>query len=129
MTNLFCIIHAAPRSYVPCETEAGQHRTWSVNYQPITGHAMKPTDIQQFAIQAKLSMQLGAEIFDTMFAGIEIAGLSDGEMRVLVRSERCAKIIEENHLGMLAVIVESILRRPVKFVTVVPKNVGGWSER
>jgi hypothetical protein len=90
---------------------------------------MKPTDIQQFAIQAKLSMQLGAEIFDTMFAGIEIAGLSDGEMRVLARSDHCAKVIEKNYLGMLAVIVESVLRRPVKFVTVVPKNVRGWTER
>jgi hypothetical protein len=89
---------------------------------------MKPTDIQQFAIQAKLSMQLGPKVFDSMFAGIEIAGLFNGEMRVLVRSEHCASVIEKNYLGTLAVIAESILKKPVKFVTVVAKNVRGWTD-
>jgi hypothetical protein len=90
---------------------------------------MKPTDIQQFAIQAKLSMQLGPEVFDTVFVGIEIAGVSNGEMRVLARSERCAELIEKNYLGMLAVIVESILKRPVKFATVASKSVRGWPQQ
>jgi hypothetical protein len=90
---------------------------------------MKPTDIQQFAIQAKLSLRLGARVFDAVFAGIEIAGLSNGEMRVLARSERCANVIEQNYLGILAVIVESILKRPVRFVTVTSKNVRGWTEQ
>jgi hypothetical protein len=89
---------------------------------------MKPTDIQQFAIQAKLSMQLGPEVFDAVFVGIEIAGLSNGEMRVLARSEHCANVIENNYLGMLAVIVESVLKRPVKFATVASKSVRGWTE-
>jgi phage-related minor tail protein len=90
---------------------------------------MKPTDIQQFAIQAKLSMQLGPEVFDAIFVGTEIAGLSNGEMRVLARSEHCASVIEQNYLGMLAVIVESVLRRPVRFATVAPKNVRRCSEQ
>jgi hypothetical protein len=89
---------------------------------------MKPTDIQQFAIQAKLSMKLGPEVFDTVFLGTEIAELSHDEMRVLARSEHCANIIERNYLGMLAVIVESVLKRPVKFATVASKNVRGWTE-
>jgi hypothetical protein len=89
---------------------------------------MKPTDIQQFAIQAKLSMKLWAEVFDTVFLGTEIAELSHGEMRVLARSEHCAKIIERNYLGMLAVIAESVLKRPVKFATVASRSVRGWTE-
>ena len=90
---------------------------------------MKPTDTQQFAIQAKLSMKLGPQVFDTIFVGSEIAGLSNGEMRVLARSEHCADVIERNYLGLLAVIVESILKRPVKFVTVGSKSVRGWTGR
>jgi hypothetical protein len=90
---------------------------------------MKPTDIQQFAIQAKLSMKLGPRVFDSIFVGFEISGLSNGEMRVLARSEYCAEVIENNYLGMLAVIVESVLKRPVKFVTVASKNVRGWTEQ
>ena len=90
---------------------------------------MKPTDIQQLAIQAKLSMQLGAQVFDTVFVGIEIASVTNGEMRVLAGSERCADLIEKNYLGMLAVIVESILKRPVKFATVASKSVRGWTQQ
>jgi hypothetical protein len=94
----------------------------------ITGYAMKPTEIQQFAIQAKLNMRLGPEVFDAVFLGTEIAGLSNGEMRVLARSEHCAHAIENNYLGTLAVIVESVLKRPVKFATVASKSVRGRTE-
>jgi hypothetical protein len=92
-------------------------------------NAMKPTDVQQLAIQARLSMQVAPKVFDLMFAGMEIAELSDGELRVLVRSQHCANVIEQNYVGTLAVISEGILRRPVKSVTVVPKTVRGWTEQ
>jgi hypothetical protein len=88
---------------------------------------MKPTDVQQFAIQAKLSMQLGPKVFDSMFAGIEIAGLHNGEMKVLVRSEHCANVIEKHYLGTVAVVAESVLKKPVRFVTITSKNVGRWT--
>jgi hypothetical protein len=90
---------------------------------------MKPTDVQQLAIQARLSMQVGPKVFDSMFAGMEIAQLSQGELRVLVPSQHCANVIERNYPGTLAVIAESILKRPVKSVTVVPKNVRGRTEQ
>ena len=90
---------------------------------------MKPTDIQQLAIQARLSMQVAPKVFDRMFAGMEISELSNGELRVLVRSQYCANVIEQNYAGTLAVIAESILRRPVMSVTVVPKSVRGWTEQ
>jgi hypothetical protein len=90
---------------------------------------MKPTDVQQLAIQARLSMQVGPKVFDSMFAGMEIAQLSHGELRVLVPNRHCAKVIERHYPGTLAVIAESILKRPVKSVTVVPKNVRGWTEQ
>lgn len=89
---------------------------------------MKPTDTQQFAIQAKLSMQLGPEVFDTVFVGTEIAAVSNGEMRVLAHSAHCASVIESKYLGMLAVIVESVLKQPIKFATVAAKNVRRCSE-
>ena len=90
---------------------------------------MQPTDVQQLAIQARLNMQVDPWVFDSMFAGMEIAELSNGELRVLVRSQHCANVIEQNYLGTLAVIAESILKRPVKSVTVVPKNVRGRTKQ
>jgi len=90
---------------------------------------MKPTDVQQFAIHAKLSMQLGSDIFDAVFVGTEIAELSNGEMRVLAQSEHCAGVIEDNYLGVLAVIVESVLKRPVKCATVASRSVRRRTEQ
>jgi hypothetical protein len=98
-------------------------------YRLIVENAMQPTDVQQLAIQARLSMQVDPKVFDSMFAGMEVAGLSNGELRILVRSQHCANVIEQNYLGTLAVIAEAILKRPVKSVTVVPKNVRGWTEQ
>jgi hypothetical protein len=95
------------------------------------GNAMtfKPTEVQQFAIQAKLNMRVGGKVYDTLFAGMQIAGVLQGALRVLVRSEYCADVIEKNYIGTLAVIAESVLKKPVKSVTIVPKDFRGWTEQ
>jgi len=95
------------------------------------GNAMtfKPTDVQQLAIQAKLNMRLGSQVYDSVFTGMQIAGVLQGVMQVWVRSEYCANVIEKNYLGTLAVIAESVLKKPVRSVTVVPRNVRDWTEQ
>jgi hypothetical protein len=100
-------------------------------YRPIIGNAMtfRPTEVQQLAIQAKLNMRVGSQVYDGVFAGMQIAGVLQGVMQVLVRSEYCANVIEKNYLGTLAVIAESVLKKPVKSVTVVPRNVRGRTEQ
>jgi hypothetical protein len=81
-----------------------------------------PTETQQFAIQAKLNMALGRDVFDRLFLGMEIDAISDGVMKIWVRSEHCALGIQANHAGTIAVVAENVLKKPVKKVLVVPKT-------
>jgi hypothetical protein len=83
----------------------------------------RPTDVEQFAIQAKLNMRVGSKVYDSLFVGMQIVGVASGGLQVLVRSDHCAHVIERNYLGMLAVIAESVLRKPIRSVTVVSRNV------
>jgi len=83
----------------------------------------KPTDVEQFAIQAKLNMKVGSRVFDSLFLGMKIVGVLHGGMQVSVRSDHCAHVIERNYLGILAVIAESVLKKPIRSVTVVSRNV------
>ena len=83
----------------------------------------KPTDVEQFAIQAKLNMKVGSRVFDSLFLGMKIVGVLHGGMQVSVRSDHCAHAIERNYLGILAIIAESVLRKPIRSVTVVSRNV------
>jgi hypothetical protein len=82
-----------------------------------------PTETQQFAVQAKLNMALGKEIFDRLFLGMEIDGVSDGVMKIWVRSEYCALDIQAHHAGTVAVVAENILKKPVKSVLVLPRTL------
>jgi hypothetical protein len=81
-----------------------------------------PTEAQQFAVQAKLNMALGKEVFDRLFLGMEIDGVSRGVMKIRVRSEPCALDIQTNHAGTIAVVAENVLREPIKSVLVLPKT-------
>jgi hypothetical protein len=81
-----------------------------------------PTEAQQFAVQAKLNMALGKEVFDRLFLGMEIDGVSRGVMKIRVRSEPCALDIQTNHAGTIAVVAENVLRKPIKSVLVLPKT-------
>ena len=83
----------------------------------------RPTDVEQHAIQAKLNMRLGSRVYDSLFVGMHVAGVVSGGLQVLVRSDHCAHVIEHNYLGVLAVITESVLKRPIRSVTVVSRNV------
>ena len=87
-----------------------------------------PTEVQQFAVQAKLNMALGKETFDRLFLGMEIDAVSDGVMKIWVRSEHCALDIQTNHAGTIAVVAENILRKPIKSVLVLPKTFRDTSQ-
>jgi hypothetical protein len=77
---------------------------------------------RNFAVQAKLNMALGKETFDRLFLGMEIDGVSDGIMKIWVRSEHCALDIQANHAGTIAVVAENILKKPIKSVLALPKT-------
>ena len=70
---------------------------------------MLPTKAQQQAIEAKLNFVLGADIYDRLFLGF-VCGAVD---HAIVGSE---------YSWHVAVVVESVLKQPVKRVNVLPKN-------
>jgi hypothetical protein len=83
---------------------------------------MTPSPSQQHAIDAKLSFMLGAEIFDRLFLGFVCGPVAQYTVRVFVDNEEKAAIIESEYSWHVAVIVESVMKTPVKFVNVLPKN-------
>jgi hypothetical protein len=105
------------------ETKSSVRRILLASLFSETAMTFKPTEVEQFAIQAKLNMKVGSEVFDSVFVGMQIVGVFRGGMQVLVRSDHCAHVIERNYLGILAVIAESVLRKPIRSVTVASRNV------
>jgi hypothetical protein len=83
---------------------------------------MRPTTAQQQAIQAKLNFMLGPEIYDRLFLGFICGDVQDKTASVFVENEDVAGIINAEYSWHIAVIVESILKTPVRFVSVLPKD-------
>jgi hypothetical protein len=90
---------------------------------------MPPSFIQQLAMQAKLNMFLGRDVYDRLFLGVEFGDFSRGFLHVRVRSEFSADQIEAGYLPVVAATAESILGRPVRYVNVLPKSMRGQSAR
>ena len=83
---------------------------------------MIPSPTQQHAIDAKLNFMLGAEVFDQLFFGFVCGPVVEYTVRVFVETEEKAAIIESEYSWHVAVIVESVMKTPVKFVNVLPKD-------
>jgi len=83
---------------------------------------MLPTRIQQFAMQAKLNMYLGASAFDRIFMGAEFTEAKNGILYIRVRSEYHASQLTREHVNVLAAVAEDILGERVAFVDVLPRG-------
>jgi hypothetical protein len=81
-----------------------------------------PTEPQQLAVQARLNMLLGRTVFDKYFLGFEIRDVRDHTINVVVQGQVRAEAIEANYSLHVAIVAESILRHPIKFVNVLPKQ-------
>jgi hypothetical protein len=85
--------------------------------------AMHLSKAQQQAVEARLNFALGAEIYDRLFLGFVCGGVENDVVEVFVQNEDTAAIVDTQYGWHLAVAVESVLKRPVKRVTVLPKNL------
>ena len=83
---------------------------------------MLPTRDQQLAIQAKLNMLLGAEVYDTLFLGFECGVIFEDIVHVYVPTEDAAAAIDFEYPWQVAIAVESIVKLPIKAVHVLPRN-------
>jgi hypothetical protein len=85
--------------------------------------AMLPSKAQQQAIEAKLNFALGPETYDRLFLGFTCGGVANESVDVFVQDEDAAAIVGTQYGWHVAVAVESVLKKPVKRVNVLPKNL------
>jgi hypothetical protein len=81
-----------------------------------------PTPVEQLAIQARLNFMLGPREYDRLFIDFvcgEIRGMS---AQVFARSEYSANQIALHYAAHVAIAIESIVKRPIRSVKVLPRN-------
>ena len=82
---------------------------------------MQLTDTQDYAIQARLAIVIGATVFDRWFAGVRFARAEGPLLYVYARNEEIAATIEDDFSLLIADLASRILKRPVALVVVLPK--------
>ncbi len=85
--------------------------------------SFRPTKIAQLAIEAKLSLVLGADAYDRVFPGFEVLEVVDGELRAWAPSEHRAAVIDVRYSATVAVIAESVFNRPIRRVSVLLRGL------
>jgi hypothetical protein len=78
---------------------------------------MTPSPAQQDAIAAKLNFMLGAEVFNDLFPGFVCGPIVQHTVCVFVENDERAAMYSWH----VAVIVESVMRTPVRLVNVLSK--------
>jgi hypothetical protein len=81
---------------------------------------MKLGTIHQQAIQARMSLIVGAQNFDRLFLGAVFEKIADRILYVFARTEGIATEIEERFALHLAIVASQITSLPVEFVEVHP---------
>lgn len=85
--------------------------------------SIRPTLIEQFAIDAKLNLFFGGTLYDRVFLGFEVLELVDGELRGWSPSEHCAAVIDVRYAAEVAWIAQTVLNRPVRRVRVLVRGL------
>ncbi|MEI9922758.1 MAG: hypothetical protein WDN50_03530 [Bradyrhizobium sp.] len=84
---------------------------------------MKLFEIQQQAMQARMSLIVGAQNFDRLFMGAVFDEVVDQGLFVFARIEGLAAEIEERFALHLSIIAAQITGLPVEFVEVLPAEL------
>ncbi|MGY4259104.1 hypothetical protein ACVI1L_006172 [Bradyrhizobium sp. USDA 4516] len=85
------------------------------------GNKMDLTEIQNYAIQARMAFIVGAGTFDRVFAGIRFAEIDGHLLYVYARDESSAAEIEDNFALPIAIVASQIVGREINVVVVLPK--------
>jgi hypothetical protein len=80
----------------------------------MTSFKLKPTELEQLAMQAKLNFSLGAGVYDAVFLGFEVLEVVDDELRGWARSEYCAATIDIHFSAEVARIAQAVLKQRVR---------------
>ncbi|WP_246667960.1 MULTISPECIES: hypothetical protein [Bradyrhizobium] len=82
---------------------------------------MDLTDIQDYAIQARMALIVGAETFDRVFTGIRFAEVDGPLLYVYAKDEASAAEIEDDFALHISIIASGVLGLDVDVVVVLPK--------
>jgi hypothetical protein len=82
---------------------------------------MELTQVQDYAIQARVAAIIGASVFDRLFAGIRFAETDGPLLYVYSRDEESAAEIEDDFSLLIADVASPILKHEVEIVVVLPK--------
>jgi hypothetical protein len=85
--------------------------------------SFRPTKIQQFAIEAKLNMVFGANVYDRIFLGFEVLEVANDELRAWSPTEHCAAVIDVYYAEKVAWIAQTVFNRPVRRVNVMMRGL------
>jgi hypothetical protein len=80
------------------------------------------TEIQQQAMQARMSLIAGAETYDRLFLGAEFSNVEKGIL-YFAKTEEVAAEIEDKFALHISIIASQIVRVPVEFVQVLPEEL------
>jgi hypothetical protein len=84
-----------------------------------------PSPVEQLAIQARLNFMLGPRDYDCWFLGFQCATIQGNTARVLVRSQDSAAQVGLHYATHVAIAIESVLKRPIRSVNVLPRRFCG----
>jgi hypothetical protein len=82
---------------------------------------MELSDIQDYAIQARVASVIGGNVFDRVFAAVRFAETDGPLLYVYAKKEEIAAEIEDEFSLLIADVASRILRREVDLVVVLPK--------
>ena len=82
---------------------------------------MQLTDVQDYAIRAKVAEIIGAKIFDRVFVGVRFVEIDGSLLDVYAKDEGCATEIEDDFSLLIANIASRVLNHYVELVVVLPK--------
>jgi hypothetical protein len=82
---------------------------------------MELTQVQDYAIQARVAAMVGARVFDRVFAGIRFAETDGPLLYIYAKDERAAAEIEDEFSSLIAEIASPLLKCEIELVVVLPK--------
>src|SRR5260370_14077670 len=84
--------------------------------------SFRPTRIEQYAIEAKLNLMFGANVYDRIFLGFEVLEIVDGELRGWAPTEYGSAVIDVHYASKLAWIAGTGFRRPIRRANVAVRG-------
>jgi hypothetical protein len=85
------------------------------------GRKMELSDIEDYAIQARVASVLGAKEFDRVFTGVRFASVDGTLLYVYAKDESTAADMEDDFALLIADIAARILKQTIDVVVVLPK--------